>query len=308
VTEKGSVCLSASRFAAAIGALNSGEVEISADAKDIVTLRSGARRITLHGLKADEFPPLPIADNAPSFDTAAAPFGVALATCSPFASDDPTRYTICGVAMQRNKDRKQIVMVSTDGRCLRTHHIDTDAEAEIIIPTKAVNLLVALIDSMDAADTNIKVSHTESLIRVEAAEWSVTTKLIEGNYPNWRQVIPEEPKLSAVAAREAWLDALRVASVTTQADKDNDPRVKIEITKRSVDLISCCPDVGDSSIPVDEAKATGDLIVTFSSQYLRDGLNSFSGDEARFHLINDFSPLKIEDENGLFILMPFRTA
>jgi DNA polymerase-3 subunit beta len=310
VAEKGSVCISAGRFASAIGALGSGEVEITADAKNNLAITQGLRRFVLHGLKSEEFPACPVADDAPSFTTAAAPFGAALSRCAPFASVEPTRYVLCGVAMQGDKKKGQVNFISTDGKCLRTHRIEQEPpdDADIIIPSKAVALLASLIDGRDDAEASLRVSYTDSLLRVEAARWAVVTKLIEGNYPNWRQVIPEKSKLSAIAPKEAWLDALQLVGVTAQSDKDNDPKAKLTAAKREVHMESTCPDVGNSSIPVDGATASGEAFITLSCRYLKVAISSFDDGEIRLQLTDEISPLKIEDANGLFVVMPFRTA
>jgi DNA polymerase-3 subunit beta len=134
----------------------------------------------------------------------------------------------------------------------------------------------------------------------------IISKLIEGNYPNYRQVIPAETKERIALPREEFLHALRRAEIMT-SDKQNS--VKLAFGKNQLAITANSPDVGEARETMSVNYKGKDLAIAFNPAYLIDPLNALTQDEVFIELIDELSPgvLKI---NGpfLYVVMPMRLS
>jgi DNA polymerase-3 subunit beta len=134
----------------------------------------------------------------------------------------------------------------------------------------------------------------------------VITKLIEGNYPNYRQVIPAETKERVPLNREEFLQALRRAEIMT-SEKANS--VKLTFGKNNLAITANSPEVGEARETLGVNYKGKEIAIAFNPRYLIDALNALSEDEVFFELIDELSPgvLKI---NGpfLYVVMPMRLS
>lgn len=132
------------------------------------------------------------------------------------------------------------------------------------------------------------------------------TKLIEGNYPNYRQVIPAETKERIPLAREEFLHALRRADIMT-SEKQNS--VKLALTKNNLTITANSPEVGEARESIAVNYKGKDMAIAFNPGYVIEPLNALTNDEVFLELIDELSPgvLKI---NGpfLYVVMPMRLS
>jgi DNA polymerase-3 subunit beta len=134
----------------------------------------------------------------------------------------------------------------------------------------------------------------------------LVTKLIEGSYPNYRQVIPAETKERVALAREEFMHALRRAEIMT-SDKQNS--VKLNFTKNNLSITANSPDVGEARENMAISYKGKDMAIAFNPGYVIEPLNALTTDEVYLELIDELSPgvLKI---NGpfLYVVMPMRLS
>jgi DNA polymerase-3 subunit beta len=134
----------------------------------------------------------------------------------------------------------------------------------------------------------------------------IVTKLIEGNYPNYRQVIPSEMKERVALAREEFLHALRRAEIMT-SEKSNS--VKLSFVKNKLEITANSPEVGEAKETIAINYKGNDVAIAFNPKYMIDPLNALDNDEVFIELIDELSPgvLKI---NGpfLYVVMPMRLS
>jgi DNA polymerase-3 subunit beta len=134
----------------------------------------------------------------------------------------------------------------------------------------------------------------------------IITKLIEGNYPNYRQVIPNEVKERVPLVREEFLHALRRAEIMT-SEKSNS--VKLSFTRNNLAITANSPEVGEARESLAVNYSGADIAIAFNPKYLIDPLGALSNDEVYIELIDELSPgvLKI---NGpfLYVVMPMRLS
>jgi DNA polymerase-3 subunit beta len=224
-------------------------------------------------------------------------------------STDESRYVLNGIFISL-KDHK-LTLVATDGRRLALVDEEVDisenSSGEFIVPAKAVTELNRLLQ--DKGDVEIKFGENQASFALKDDKgFSVLliTKLIEGNYPNYKQVIPGEAKERVPLNREEFVQALRRAEIMT-SEKANS--VKLAFGKNTLAITANSPEVGEARETMAVNYKGKEMAIAFNPRYLIDALNALTEDEVFFELIDELSPgvLKI---NGpfLYVVMPMRLS
>jgi DNA polymerase-3 subunit beta len=224
-------------------------------------------------------------------------------------STDETRYVLNGIFVSF-KDHK-VTLVATDGRRLALMDEEADVngenQTEFIVPTKAIAELNRLLQ--DKGGVEIRYTDNQAAFDLkggEGIEVRVITKLVEGNYPNFKQVIPAESGERISLVREELLQALRRAEIMT-SEKSNS--VKLTFSKNNLSITANTPEVGEARESMAINYKGKDLAIAFNPGYLMDPLKALDNDEVFLELTDELSPgvLKI---NGpfLYVIMPMRMS
>ena len=287
--------------------LNSGEIELEVDEKNMCLVRSGASFYKINGLSADEFPPLPKFKEEKKVVLPQETLKGMMKKTSFAISTDESRYVLNGIYLSL-KDHK-LTMVATDGRRLALVDEELDvaekSQGEFIVPAKTVNELNRLLQDKGEVEIHYAENQASFTLKDEkGASVLIVTKLIEGNYPNYRQVIPAETKERVALAREEFLHALRRAEIMT-SEKSNS--VKLSFAKNKLEITANSPEVGEAKETLAINYKGAEMAIAFNPKYMIDPLNALANDEVFLELIDELSPgvLKI---NGpfLYVVMPMR--
>jgi DNA polymerase-3 subunit beta len=295
--------------------LNGNEIEIEVDEKNTCIIHCGASFYKIHGLGADEFPPLPKFKDDKKISMPQKTARAMLKKTSFAISTDESRYVLNGVFVSL-KDHKMTV-VATDGRRLalvdEEVEISEKSQGEFIVPAKAVNELNRLLQ--EKGDLEIKFSENQAAFKLKDDKGFsilIITKLIEGNYPNYRQVIPAETKERVPLAREEFLHALRRAEIMT-SEKANS--VRLTFGKNNLAITANSPEVGEARESLAVNYKGKEIAIAFNAKYLIEPLNALTENEVFFELIDELSPgvLKIngdatKNQTFLYVVMPMRLS
>lgn len=309
VKTPGATTLPVKKLFGIVRELANSEIDLEVDDKNVCALRSGASFFKIKGLGAEEFPPPPrFADNRRVTLPQDKLKGM-LRKTSFAVSTDESRYVLNGIFFSL-KDHK-LTMVATDGRRLALVEEEVDvaekSQGEFIVPAKAVNELNRLLQDKGEVEVNYTENQASFALRDDKGGAALLiTKLIEGNYPNYRQVIPGEAKERITLGREEFLHALKRAEIMT-SEKQNS--VKLNFTKNNLAITANSPDVGEARESLAINYKGKDFAVAFNPGYVIEPLNALSTDEVFLDLIDELSPgvLKI---NGpfLYVVMPMRLS
>src|SRR5690349_10020315 len=207
VEKKGATTLPARRLFNIVRELPVSEIQIDVDGKNAASIRSGQSFFKILGLPEEEFPPLPIFENAKVVTIRQKDLRDGLRKTSYAISVDETRYVLNGILFSFKENK--LTLVATDGRRLALFDCDIEFprshERDFIVPTKAVTELQRLLSD----DGEVQVSVAENLVSFELNGAQLVSKLVEGNYPNYRQVIPGEAKERVTLEREAFLTSVK---------------------------------------------------------------------------------------------------
>lgn len=296
VTDSGAVCVSAKRLAKILGEMTDVTVALIATDKDEVEVIGAACKFRLMGLPEDDFPPLavtkahPIAVKGAVLSDAVAPVLHAVST-------DETRFILCSVFLQLDA-KGEVHAVATDGRRLAKCGgiVEPDAVSGVV-PTEAAKLLVTL---AEAEEVEILLGSQNITVRSEGR--SLVSKLVEGNYPNFKQVIPTNiPHAVEMEAGTLKAALHRVALVANDT-------VSMEFSKGRLTLKGALADVGSGAESLTLASCPQETItIAFDPAYVIQALAA-CGDTAVLGLNDGLSPMVVSADRFLAVVMPKRVS
>ena len=304
VAKTGATTLPVRRLFSIVRELPEGDIEMTVDEKNIAVVTAGSSFFKIIGLGEDEFPPAPKPDEKLAYRLDQGALKQMLKKTSYAASADETRFVLNGCLLSF-KDNK-LTVVATDGRRLalveQEVEFPKEGETDVILPTKAVTELLRILKD----EGELKAYRKDNQIVFQFGDVMIASKLVEGNYPNYRQVIPGHCEERVTVERETLLGALRrVALLTT--DKSN--ATKLTFGKNKLVILMNTPDVGEAreTLPI---KYTGkEISVAFNPEFMMDPLKNLSNDEVFIELTDDLSPGVIKcDIPFLYVIMPMRIS
>ncbi len=304
VEKGGGTTLPARRLASIVKELPSAEVEVEVDGKNTASIRCGQSFFKMMGLAEEEFPALPKLAEAKVFTLRQKELKDALRKTAFAISTDETRYVLNGILFTFKEGK--LTMVATDGRRLALVDLELEfprgQEVDLIVPVKCVTELQRLLGD----EGDLKMSVGENLVGFDVNGKVLVSKLIEGNYPNYKQVIPPEAKERVTIERELLLTAVRRVSLFS-SDKSNS--VKLIFTKNNLEIIANTPEVGEARESLAINFKGKDMSIAFNPGFLQDPLRNLTDDEVHIDLIDEMSPGVIKIGTPfLYVLMPMRIS
>ena len=304
VEKTGSTTLPARKLVSIIRELPSSEIILEVDSNNAASIRCGASFFKIFGLPKEEFPAFPAFEEPKSLKIRQSELKDGLRKTSYAISSDEARYVLNGILFSL-KDNK-LMLVATDGRRLALFDSDLEFpeshERDFILPTKAVTELQRLLSE----DGEVEISSSENLVSFELNGARLVSKLVEGNYPNYRQVIPGEAKERIALEREAFHNCVRRVSILSS---DKTSSVRLNFTKNNLDITANTPEVGEAKESMSINYKGRDISIAFNPEFLMDPLRNLPNDEVFLELIDEMSPGVIKIQTPfLYVIMPMRVS
>lgn len=286
------------------------EIEINRDAeKERLTLRAGQARFALQTLAADDFPDLASGELGHSFEIGAKDLKRLIDKTRFAISTEETRYYLNGIYLHTATSGKAATLraVATDGHRLAQVELERPAGAEgmpgVIIPRKTVHELHRLIED-SAGSVNIGVSPAK--VRFEIGTVTLTSKLIDGTFPDYGRVIPMGNDKQMTVSNAEFMGAVdRVSTIASERGR----AVKLNIGPDKLVLSVNNPEGGSATEEIGVGYGAAPLEIGFNARYLLDIAGQLESEEARFMLADPGSPTMVKDgsdETALYVLMPMR--
>ena len=295
VAQAGEITVPVYTLADIVNKLPNGDVKVSLEDSKL-KVSSGRSRFTLPTLPVGDFPSMNMESDV-YFDIPAATFGYMLQKSEFCASDDETRYYLNGVCLDFKDDATY--SVATDGhKMAKIAGVKTVDHAQIIIPSKTVMQVLKLLDGCEI----VTVSLSDNLIGFNFGDAAVLSRLIDGKFPDYGRVIPEgnDKKMSVNVAD--MLGAIeRVGSIANSKTR----AVKCTIADGTMTIEAKSSEFGEASEVID-VDADFDLIIGFNGRYMSDILKSLECEAVDMSFSTESGPIRIEDEDQLYIVMPLR--
>ena len=269
--------------------------------ESVVHVTSGSASYTLNAFNPEDFPRLPEVDAVSTFSVERESLLETIGRVARAASKDESRPVLTGVLVQFTAGK--IVMAATDSYRLAVKETALEGsvpELEAIVPGRALQELARIAGSGDEIQIGV---HENQVLFIADGVW-LTTRRIDGQFPNYRQLLPESFEYELTLPRGELLDVVRRASVMIQRSTP----LQLRFAEGELTVIARTHEVGESkeSMPVGFAGDT--LEIGFNADFLREGLESIAGDDVRVKLISPLRPavLQGEGDDFTYLVMPIR--
>jgi DNA polymerase-3 subunit beta len=307
VEKTGSTTLPAKRLLSIIRELPAEEIQLETDARNVTSIRSGQSFFKVFGLPKEEYPAFPSLEEKRGFSMKQGELKDGLKKTSYAISLDETRYVLNGILFSLRDGR--LTLVATDGRRLALCDAELGEikypaghERDFIVPTKAISELQRLL----VDDKEVRLHVGDNLVAFDLGTTVLATKLVDGTYPNYRQVIPGEAKERVTIEREALLNSVRRVSLLSS---DKTSSVRINFTKNNLDITANTPEVGEARESMAVVYRGRDISIAFNPEFLLDPLRNLANDEIHIELIDEMSPGVIKINTPfLYVIMPMRVS
>ncbi len=301
----GAVLLPGRLLAELARSLAEGSVEIETrEAERDVEIRSGGSSFHLRVLPSEDFPAFPEAEGEPLKIPAAA-LAATVELVARAASRDDMRPVLTGVLVSASGN--EMTMVATDSYRLAVKRTELESaiggELEANIPAKALRELGRIV-AADGVDS-VSVSLLRNQAVFGAGDIVLNTRLIEGQFPNFRQLLPESYEHDVRLPRPELLEVTRRVSQLAQR---NAP-LRLSFTPGELKIAASTPDVGDAEETIPAAFEGEPLEIGFNPEFLREGIESVEGDEVVLRLISPLRPgllQPVDNEDFRYLVMPIR--
>src|SRR5918994_4891551 len=299
VQEAGSALVPARLLADTVKSLSEAPVDFETDQSQ-AHIRCAAYEGALRLLPVDDFPSLQEpAGTTISAEPAA--FAEAVAQVSRAASRDEARPVLTGVLLEIS--REGVVLVAPDSYRLAVRALvaTADGEAKAIVPERALTEAGrAAVDQKAGVEASVNTSQ----IAFRVGSLTLTSRLIEGEFPNYRQLLPENVESRLTISRQQLLDAVSRVGLLA---RDTTP-VRMEFNALGVKLSSSSPDLGQAVETVEARYEGDDLTVAFNPQYLADGLRAAVGESVRLDVRDGLKPgvVRGDSDEFTYLVMPVR--
>lgn len=312
VTSGGAITLPVKKLATIVRSLPAVDTVVEISGQNRVKVTSGASQFQIMGMPADQFPGLPSFADQHSFNLPQAELSSMLRKVAYAQSTDENRFILNGVYF--NFAEGKLTLVATDGRRLATTAKALEAAAtqtgQLILPARTVNELQRMLG--DAGDVRIAFNDRQVSFRVQISkpdaaltdQINLVSKVVEGNYPNYRQVIPKETVHRIDLEREQLLECVQRAALMTS---DKNTSVKLSVGESKLVITASSSEYGEAQEEV-AIKFDGPQVqIAFNPAYLLDPLKALADDTVQFEFKDDMSPGVIRNkEEFLCVVMPQR--
>jgi DNA polymerase-3 subunit beta len=297
----GGVVLPARLAADIVRSMGAGKVEVSVES-DEVNISGGRSQFSVRPLSFDDYPKLATPTTS-SVTLPAAAVGEALRQVVRAASTDEARPILTGVLL--TAENGGLRMVATDSyrlavRDLADHQV-LGADQKVLVPGRALNELQRLVGGGE--ELTMRLGDRDATF--EVGETRLSTRLIEGEFPNYRQLIPASHPNTLTVEREPLLEAIRRVKILA---KDATP-IRLQMGGDTLRLTAITQDVGNASEELDATYEGTDLTVAFNPEYFASGVEACSSDSITLSTLDSLKPAVIRgvgNDDYLYLLMPVR--
>lgn len=304
VDKAGAITVPARLMGDFIGNLPKGTVELSAEGTKL-HIKSGNYTSTIHGMLPDEFPALPDISADTVFTIPAAQLKRAITQTVLVASSDDTRPVLTGVYCHTHDGK--LVLAATDGYRLAERTLGpVEGEVSAIIPAQTLQDVVrAMTDDVE----EVEVLFDDNQVRFRFADSDITSRLIEGNFPDYRQLIPKQTDTSFTIQKDEFTRITKIASLFAR-DSGGSVTLKADAGEKQLSIHSVASQLGENTSSAD-AEVTSDGQVTLNSRYIIEALGCVDADTVTFAFSGKLSPciLSPDASNSEYqhIIMPLKS-
>jgi DNA polymerase III subunit beta len=306
----GSLTVPARLFADVVAGLPAGErVELSAEGTSL-KVSAGRYQTHLRGIDADEFPVIPPPGERPTTRIAQGDLRKALSEVAFAAATDEARPILTGVLTRMSGERLTLAAADNYRIAVRSLPLlDAVEETSLVVPARSYfELMRVLSDSDEPLEIMLAGSKNQIIFHVEGID--LVSRLIDGQFPNYQQVLPTSHSTRAVVDREELLKAVRLSALIASSAA-NVIKLSLGDEGSGTVTIAAAAEVGDTVGEVEAAIDGEPVQIAFNARYLQDALSNLDAEQVAFEFTGPLSPGVMRrtgaDEDYVHVIMPVRT-
>lgn len=313
VIDPGKITLPAKWLKDIVSGFKSNEVFIELQGENRVKITAGSSKFNPIGIPSADFPDEPPVGDEFAFEIEQSDLAGMIKSVSYAQSTDENRYVLNGVLFNFSEDK--IALVATDGRrlatCEKKMSVSTENPTQFILPAKTISELQKQLGN--SGKIRFALSERQVVFEIDVTEENsglmdkirIVSKIVEGNYPQYKGVIPNNPGNRIEVEREDLLSAvLQAAKVTT----DKNSSVVLNISSNQIEITASSTEYGEASDKLAVRYEGPEARIAFNPQFITDPLKALAQDSVIFEFKDDLSPgvFKTKDESFLCVVMPQR--
>ena len=311
IEEEGRTTVPARLLSEYIGSLGEAQCSMQLDpATQVLRLRCGVHKANLHGIDAVEFPPLPKREADATVEADSVPLQNAITQTVMAASADEASPVLTGVLMQIDENRLTLAATDRHRLAVKTLEVRVNGTApvsSVIVPARHLNEVARAVNASRPA-VGVSFSESRNQVFFSMRDVEISSRLIEGTYPNYAQVIPAESSTTVNLQTAALLREARTAAVLA---RDAANPVRLQVGEGTLTLRAQTAEVGDDEAPLSASVKGDDVQIAFNARYVLDALSVLDSDEVQLSFNGALHPGVIRPagrDDYLCIIMPVRVA
>lgn len=306
IISHGSITIPARLVSEFVASLPKEAVELKV-VNDKLSITSGKYTSVINGIVADEFPELPTIDESSSiqYSITAEDFKQAVSQTIITTSGDATRPVLTGVYWHSFEG--SLYLAATDGyRLSERRLVETSSEVSAIIPTSTLQeVLRLIIDTVEEVD----VLFDDTQVRFRLNEAEIVSRLIDGNFPDYRQLIPREMSTNGIISKDDFVRITKIAGLFAR-ESGGSITLTLNADQNTISIHSIASEFGENTSEAN-AEVDTDGVITLNSRYVSDALSVIDSDKIIFGFNGKLSPSVLrsagDDVNYYHVIMPLKS-
>ncbi|KNF07299.1 DNA polymerase III subunit beta [Gottschalkia purinilytica] len=305
IEEEGSIVITSRIFGDIIRKLPNLPINIEVDEKNNVHITCGLSKFNIVGQPSLEYPQLPQIDNKNSFEVPKDLLKNMIRQTIFATAQDETRPILTGALLEINNENAALVALDGYRLALKNASVNYKEEIKVVIPSKTLNEVNKILDD---DDSDIEISCTDNHIIFNLGNTVITSRLLEGQFLNYKDIIRNEYKSRVKVKTKSIQESIERASLLAREGKNN--LVKFDVSDDKL-VITSNSEIGDvyEEIPIE---LEGNVIqIAFNSKYILDGIRVIDSEEIILNLVSNVNPCiikPVEDESYTYLILPVRLA
>ncbi|MDQ3870803.1 MAG: DNA polymerase III subunit beta [Chloroflexota bacterium] len=284
-------------------------VDLEAEGTAGLRIHSGRHQAHIRGIDAEEFPVIPAAGERPTTRISQKLLKRALAEVTFAAASDEARPILTGVLTRFAGDR--VTLAAADNYRIAVKVVatlDPVEETSIVVPARSyVELARILSDSEEPVELILTPSKNQILFHLEGID--LVSRLIDGQFPNYQQVLPASHSTRAVVERQELLNAVRLSALIASSSA-NVVKLRLESDGQNALTIGAAADIGETEGEVEAAVEGSPVTIAFNARYLHEALQNVEAEQLALEFTGPLSPgvlRPVDDDDYVHVIMPVRT-
>lgn len=304
IDSEGSITVPARLFHDFVSQLPTGKIDLELKESTLVS-KIGDFESQINGLSAEEFPLIPRIKEDKVFSIKASEFKEAINQVSFSAALDEARPVLAGIFLKVSKG--QLILAATDSYRLAEKRVNlaekNTKEIEVIVPARSMIEFSRILDD-GAKEVNVYLDETQAMFETEEVEF--TSRLVEGKFPDYEQIIPKEAETKAVFEKGEFFNVIKVVALFSRESAGS---VTLNVKSGKIEAVSAGSQFGESRAAANAKIEGKDAEIVFNSKYILDVLNNVSDGSISLEMSGKLNPgvMKKEgDKTYVYVIMPLR--